>query len=92
MTVHASLHARSYPVNMPSIQIRNVPEDTHRALKSRAAAEGRSLQDFLRRVLEDEAGVQHNRELFDRIEREASGGSVSMEDILHAIDEGRAGR
>lgn len=29
------------------VQIRNVPDETRRALKSRAAAEGRSLNDYL---------------------------------------------
>jgi plasmid stability protein len=29
------------------IQIRNVPDDLHRALKTRAAAEGLSLSDYL---------------------------------------------
>ena len=33
---------------MPSmIQIRNVPDDLHRRLKSRAALEGMSLSDYL---------------------------------------------
>ena len=32
---------------MKMIQIRNVPEDVHRTLKMRAAAEGLSLSDYL---------------------------------------------
>ena len=32
---------------MKSIQIRNVPEDIHRTLRSRAAALGLSLSDYL---------------------------------------------
>lgn len=34
------------------IQIRHVPEDVHRKLKARAALEGLSLSDFLRREIE----------------------------------------
>ena len=35
-------------MNMSSmIQVRNVPEDVHRKLKSRAALEGMSLSDYL---------------------------------------------
>lgn len=34
------------------IQIRHVPENVHRKLKARAALEGLSLSDFLRREIE----------------------------------------
>ena len=34
------------------IQVRDVPEDLHRTLKARAAREGMSLSDFLKRELE----------------------------------------
>lgn len=34
------------------IQIRNVPEELHRKLKSRAALAGMSLSDYLRREVE----------------------------------------
>jgi plasmid stability protein len=33
------------------IQVRDVPEELHRTLKSRAAREGMSLSDFLKREL-----------------------------------------
>ena len=32
---------------MKTIQIRNVPEDLHRALKARAALENRTLSDYI---------------------------------------------
>ena len=32
---------------MPNLQVRNVPAALHRALKSKAALEGRSLSDFV---------------------------------------------
>ncbi len=34
------------------IQVRDVPEDVHGTLKSRAAREGMSLSDFIKRELE----------------------------------------
>jgi plasmid stability protein len=37
------------------IQIRDVPEQIHRTLKSRAAREGMSLSDFIKRELEHSA-------------------------------------
>ncbi|GGH03746.1 hypothetical protein GCM10007420_20140 [Glycocaulis albus] len=36
------------------IQIREIPEETHRALKARAAAEGMSMSDYLRRLIEQD--------------------------------------
>lgn len=47
------------------IQIRNVPEDVHRALKARAALEGRSLSDL---ILE-ELGVLAARPSASELER-----------------------
>ena len=37
------------------IQIRNVPDDVHSTLKARAAREGMSLSDYLKRQLEQVA-------------------------------------
>jgi plasmid stability protein len=34
------------------IQIREIPDETHRALKARAAAEGMSMSDYLKRLIE----------------------------------------
>ncbi|MPZ51275.1 MAG: hypothetical protein GEU79_00820 [Acidimicrobiia bacterium] len=52
---------------MKTLQIRNVDEKTHRALKMRAAAEGRSLSELalseLRRSLERPT----RREILDRL-------------------------
>ncbi len=49
------------------IQIRNVPEETHRRLKARAAMEGMSMSDYILRELERLAGMPTIRELADRI-------------------------
>jgi antitoxin FitA len=32
---------------MKTIQVRNVPDELHRALKARAAMEGRALSDYI---------------------------------------------
>lgn len=37
---------------MPAITVRNVPEETHRALKLRAARHGRSTEAEIRDILE----------------------------------------
>lgn len=38
---------------MPAVTIRKIPEKTHRALKSRAARNGRSAEAEMRKILED---------------------------------------
>jgi antitoxin FitA len=38
---------------MPAVTVRNIPEKTHRALKIRAARNGRSTEAEIRRILED---------------------------------------
>ena len=51
------------------IQVRNIPEDLHRLLKSQAAAEGCTLSDFALRVLEREAGRRSNENVLAEILR-----------------------
>lgn len=51
------------------IQVRNVPDDTHRALKIRAAQVGLTLSDYLLREIEQVAGLPSIEELTERIRR-----------------------
>lgn len=53
---------------MSTVQIRNVPESVSRMLKARAAAEGRSLSDYLLRELERIAARPTRRDVLERIE------------------------
>jgi plasmid stability protein len=39
--------------SMPAVTVRNLTEETHRALKIRAARNGRSTEAEIRRILED---------------------------------------
>jgi plasmid stability protein len=49
---------------MPTmIQIRNVPDRVHRAIKARAALEGKSLSDFIREELVAMAALPSEAEL-----------------------------
>ena len=48
------------------IQIRDVPESIHRILKSRAAREGMSLSDFIKRELERVAERPTMKEWLER--------------------------
>ena len=44
-----------YAVVVPTIQVKDVPEDVHRVLRTRAADAGQSLQRFMLDVLAREA-------------------------------------
>ena len=51
------------------IQIRNVPDDVHKALKIRATREGMSLSDFLRREVTKVASTLTVQEALERARR-----------------------
>jgi len=75
---------------MGLIQIRNVPDDVHRTLKVRAAAEGTSLSDYVLREVTRAARTPTPEELDARI-RARRRAHVSTADILEARDAGRRG-
>ena len=52
---------------MTMLQIRDVPDEVHRTLKSRAAAAGMSLSEYARRELVRVAERPTREELFDRL-------------------------
>ena len=52
-----------------NLQVRNLSERTHRALKERAAREGRTLSDLVREELDRMAAQPSRRELLERIEQ-----------------------
>lgn len=49
------------------VQIRNVPEELHRKLKARAALEGLTLSDYLKREVERLASAPTAAELKQRL-------------------------
>ena len=62
---------------MPSVQIKDVPEDTHRVLRERAARAHQSLQEYLRSRLIADANQSTLDEVFDRVAAR-HGGRVSF--------------
>ena len=59
-----------YAQNMSKmIQVRNVPEPVHSTLKARAAREGMSLSDFIKRELERAAERPTMREWLERTQQ-----------------------
>ena len=55
---------------MKMVQIRNMPEAMHRTLKSRAAAEGMSLSDYILRELESLASRPTWGEWMEQVRRD----------------------
>lgn len=76
---------------MPSITIRNVPEETRNELAARAAGSGRSLQEYLRGELINMASKPDMATLMKRIRErvEREGIEVDAETILAWRDSGR---
>lgn len=76
---------------MPSITVRNVPEDTRNELAARAARSGRSLQEYLRGELINMASKPDMATLVaqieDRVKRQ--GTHLSAETILALRDADR---
>lgn len=71
------------------LQIRNVPEETRRVLKARAAARGESLNAYLLELVNREVARPTVGEVLERAARRAERADVSALDIVAA---GRAER
>ncbi len=57
---------------MPSLTVRNLPEETHRALRVRAARHGRSTEAEIRVILEDTVRPAKRLKIGSEIHRIAS--------------------
>lgn len=69
---------------MPSVQIKDVPEETHAVLRQRAAAAHQSLQEYLRTRLIEEASEPTLEEVLDHAGGR-SGGSVPLKTAVAAL-------
>lgn len=49
------------------VQIRNLPEAEHRKLKERAAAQGLTITDYVKRLIERELAKPSIQELYERL-------------------------
>jgi plasmid stability protein len=76
---------------MPSVQIKDVPEQVHAVLRQRAAASHQSLQEYLRTWLIEETGRPTLDEVLDRAGGRA-GGSVPLKAAVTTLRDERAGR
>jgi plasmid stability protein len=73
---------------MPSVQIKDVPSETHAVLRQRAAAAHQSLQEYLRQRLIEEASMPTVEEVLARAGGRA-GGSVPFFEAVSTLREDR---
>lgn len=76
---------------MPSVQIKDVPDETHSVLRRRAAAAHQSLQEYLLAHLIEEAGRPTLDEVLDRASGR-SGGSLPVKSSVSVLRSERARR
>lgn len=57
---------------MPTVTVRNLPEETHRALRVRAARHGRSIEAEIRVILEETVRPSKRLKIGSEIHRIAS--------------------
>ena len=76
---------------MPSVQIKNVPDDVHLVLQRRAAAAGQSMQEYLLLRLTVEARAETLDEVLERAGQRA-GGRLGFADAVTALRVERDGR
>ena len=72
---------------MKTIQVRNVPDDVHKALRTRAAAAGVSLSDY---VLQELERVSAHPPVADTLARARTrAGGASADAVVAAVRSGR---
>jgi hypothetical protein len=76
---------------MPSIQVKDVPDDVHATLRRRAAAAGQSLQEYLLARLVADAETPTLDELLDRAGQRA-GGRAGFKAAVKAVRADRDSR
>jgi len=86
--MHA-LHAYCYSGRMANVQIRDVPDDVHRRLKSQAAMAGQSLNDYLLARMTEIARLPTVPELIERIGRREPYSGPSSAAVIRAERERR---
>lgn len=72
---------------MPSIQIKNVPEEVHRALQRKAKASGQSLQEFLQAELRHISELDLMSDVLERARGRKT--DVTLEQIVQMIRQDR---
>lgn len=74
-----------------ALQVRHVPGDVHATLRRRAAAEGKSLQEYLLAILVSQARRPTRREVLDGAARHA-GARIGLQEAADLLREDRETR
>ena len=73
-----------------TLQIRNVPDEIHAAVRTQAARAGLSVSDYLLQLVSELVNRPTMDEIVERAQTLAqAGGGASRADILAAVREGR---
>jgi len=80
-------HARVVKLVMSAIQVKNVPEELHVAIRRRAAEEGMSVGEYLLDLVRRDLAVMSRRAWFDLIKTREP---VLGVDVVKVLDEVRA--
>jgi len=78
-------------LGVPSIQVKDVPDDVHASLRRRAAAAGQSLQEYLLARLVEDARMPTLDEVLDRAGGRA-GGRAGFDAAARAVRADRNAR
>jgi plasmid stability protein len=81
-----------YDHAVSAIQIKNVSEDVHAQLRDRARQQGRSLSEYVRRLIEVDLALPTSEEWLERLRRREPVRGVTSERIVELIHEGRRER
>ena len=73
------------------VQVRDVPDGTHAVLVRRAAAEGRSLQEYLLALLNEHAAYPTVADVMTRA-GQRSGSRATVDDVVALVRADRDGR
>lgn len=76
---------------MATVQIKSVPPEVHAELHRRADRAGQSLQEYMLALLIRTAEEPDMNEFLDYLDGH-TGGHLSMESVVAAIDDAREGR
>lgn len=71
------------------IQIRNVPDELHRSLKTRAALAGMSMSDYIKRELDRKSRKSTIKEIGARSRGRSAGSTLTTKDVVDTFREMR---
>ena len=75
---------------MAAIQVKNVPDDLHEALRARAKAEGKTVGEVILEAIRRDLRKQEMRDWLARIEAHRPDPPLSREQVMEIMREARA--